>query len=228
MDNRNLCVFDFETSSADPSTTQILQIGACIINRNSLEVQDQYTTVVQPDDFTAVDPDALRVNGLTIEQLEKAPCINTVFPTFARWVQRFNIRGDKSSFGAPIPVTWGGDRFDLPILERYCQRFNYWDVSRKHQILVNPVFSMDVMKHMWFWTRTRKDVANVKLATILEWMGVSMTDIEKGAHDAMWDTLWTARIAVKLLQLSGNLVNINEQGVCRLNMKNCFTNKNNL
>jgi len=222
MDNRHFCVFDFETGSADPSTTEILQIGALIIDRNNFKVKDRFTTLMKPEDFDALEDGALKVNGLTREQLMDAPEASVMFPTFATWIQKHNINKNKSSFGAPIPVTWGGDRFDMPIMDRYCDKFGYWDKKYNNGTLLNPVFTMDVMKHMWFWTRTNKDVKNVKLVTVLEWMGMSKDEIEKGAHDAMWDVEQTAKIALRLLKLCNYMTGLNDEGSRRLEMKGCL------
>jgi hypothetical protein len=54
-------------------------------------------------------------------------------------------------------------------------------------------------------------------------MGVPKEEIEKGAHDALWDTMWTARIAIKLLKLAEHLTEINTETKTRkLNIKNTF------
>lgn len=222
MDYRHMCVFDFETGGKDPSKCEIIQIGAQILDRNSFKVKDEFQTLMKPEDFDALEDEALRVNGLTREQLADAPEASVMFPTFATWIQKHNIRKDKGSFGAPIPVYWGGDRFDMTIMDRYCEKFGYWDKKWANQSLLNPIFTFDVMKHMWFWTRTNPELKNLKLVTVLEWMGVPKEEIEKGAHDALWDVKWTANIAIRLLKVGVHLTNMNEDGHRRLDMKGCF------
>ena len=222
MDYRHFCCFDFETGGTDTSKCEILQIGACILNRNSLKIVDKFETLMKPEDFDAVEDGALRVNGLTREQLADAPEASVMFPLFAKWIQKHNINKTKNSFGAPIPVTWGGDKFDMPIMDRYCLKYGYWDKKWCNQSLLNPVFTMDVMKHIWFWIRNNKDVKNCKLVTVLEYMGVPKEDIEAGAHNAMWDVEWTAKIAVKLLKLGNYLTTLNDDGNRRLEIENCF------
>jgi DNA polymerase III epsilon subunit-like protein len=217
-----MCCFDFETGGKDTSKCEIIQIGACIIDRNSLAIKDKFQTLMKPEDFDALEDEALRVNGITKEQLKDAPEASVMFPTWAAWIQKFNINKQKSSFGAPIPVTWGGDRFDLPIMDRYCQKYGYWDNKWGNGTLLNPVFTFDVMKHIWFWTRCNADVKNVKLTGILEYMGVNPEEIERGAHDAMWDVEWTAKIAVRLLKVGIHLTGLNDDGKRRLEMKDCF------
>jgi len=222
MDNRHFCCLDFETGGTDTTTTEILQIGACIIDRSSLKIKDTFKTLMKPEDFDLVSDEALAVNGLTREELTDAPEASVMFPTWATWIQKFNINKTKSSFGAPIPVYWGGDRFDMPILDRYCRKYGFWDKKWNNGTLVNPVFTFDVMKHVWFWMRCNPELKNLKLVTVLEYMGVPKEEIEAGAHDAMWDVEWTAKIAVRLLNVGVHLTSMNDDGNRRLEMKGCF------
>lgn len=226
MDNRNICCFDFETGSKDKTTCEILQIGSAIIDRNNLTIIDKFQSLMKPENFDALEDEALKINGLTKEQLQDAPDITIVFPMWAEWIQRHNIYKNKSSFGAPIPCGWGIDGFDIPILNRYCHKFKYWDNKWNNNTLMNPVFSFDVMKHIWFWTRNNPDVKNIKLPTVLEYMGLSATEIEQGAHDASWDVEQTAKIAIKLLKLELYLTEINvNTGRKRLELKDCLKNE---
>ena len=222
MDNRHFCCFDFETGGKDPSKCEIIQIGACIMDRNSLAIKDKFESLMKPKDFDALEDEALKVNGLTREQLMEAPEASVIFPTWAAWIQKHNINKTKNSFGAPTPVTFGGTGFDMPLMKRYCKEYGYWDKKWGNQTLVNPVFAFDVMQHMWFWTRTLKEPKNIKLVTLLEWMGVDKAEIERGAHDALWDVEWTARIATRLLKVGAFLTTLNDDGGRRLEMKDCF------
>ena len=222
-DNRHIVVIDFETSSANPTTTQILQIGAVVLDRNSLKIKDEFETLVKPDDPTTVEDGALKVNHLTLEQLDSAPEAKVIFPAFAAWIQKHNIRKDHGTFGSPIMAGWGIDGFDLPILTRYCQQYGFWDKKWSNQTLVNPIFTFDAMKHFWFWTRTNHEVTNIKLGTVLEYMGVPQEEIASGAHSALWDVKWSAKIIVKLLQVGSYLTeNRPDIGSRRLEMKGCF------
>ncbi len=60
MDNRSICVFDYETGGKDKNTCEITQIGACIIDRWSLEVIDTFNSLAKPLDFDALEEEALR------------------------------------------------------------------------------------------------------------------------------------------------------------------------
>lgn len=224
-DNRNIIVFDFETTGRDTSKVDILQIGAVIIDRNSLKIKDEFECMMQPNDMSILDTEeckeALKVNHITKEQLETAPQAKTMFPVFANWIMKHNTK--KGSFGAPIPAGWGIDNYDMPIFNRYCNEYGYWDNKWSAQTLMNPIFTLDAMKHLWFWTRNNKDVDNLKLGTILEYMGVSKQEIAEGAHNALWDVKWSAQIIIKLLRVGMFLTEIKTgDGKRRLEMKGCL------
>lgn len=221
MDKRNLCVFDFETSSRDPATTQILQIGSLILDSKTFAVKDKFQSLVRPDDFDALEDEALDVNGLTRQELSEAPSADMIFPTWVKWIQKYNVQKNLSTFGAPIPVHYGGDNFDMPIFNRYCKKYDYWDNKWGNQTVLNPIFSMDVLKHVWLYTRINNEVKRISLPIILEYMGVPKEEIEKGAHDAMWDVEWTAKIAVKFLKFAGYITEV-RKGKRLLNLKGCF------
>lgn len=223
-DNRHIVVLDFETGGKDRETCEVIQIGATVIDRNSLAIKDQFESLMKPASPDKLEDEALGVNGITREQLATAPEASLVFPSFAKWIQKHNIRKDKGSFGAPIACGWGIDNFDMPIFNRYCSQFGYWDKKWNNQNLLNPIFTFDVMKHIWLWSRTNSEMTNLKLGDTLEYMGVPRSEIDSGAHSAMWDVKQTARIAVKLLQLGKYLTTIRpDTGTARLQLKGCFT-----
>jgi DNA polymerase III epsilon subunit-like protein len=221
-DRRNFCVFDFETGGANTNRCEILQIGACIINPNSLAIIDQFTSLVRPNNFDALEEKALEVNRLTIPELENAPPMDSVFDIWAKWIQKYNIYSNKSSFGAPMPVGWGITTFDIPIMNRYCEKYGYWDGKWNNGTLLNPVFMWDVMHTVYRYVRNNPDVDNVKLATIAEYMGVPKEEIVAQAHDALWDVMTAARIAIKFLRLEQYLLSASDTGRPRLQLKGCL------
>jgi DNA polymerase III alpha subunit (gram-positive type) len=198
--NKNFISFDFETSSANAETCQILEIGSCAIDRNSLSIKDRFHSLVCPEVPSEVEEGALKVNGLKMEDLLKAPDIVTTFNLWAEWIKKYNINKNKNSFGAPVPIHFNGGNFDMPIFKRYCKRFNYWDKKWNSQTLLDPIHSIDISNHMWLWLRENPDLTNFKLTTILEYMGIDASEIKNSAHGAVWDSEKTAEIAIKLIK----------------------------
>ncbi len=223
MDNRNICVFDYETTGRDKNKCEITQIGGCIIDRWKLETIDTFKSMAKPLDFDAIEEEALQVTGITREQLEEAPNIKIVWSNFTNWVQKYNkSKNGNNSFMAPIAAGYNITGYDLPITDRYCKKYGPWDEKWQTQKLFNPVYKIDVMDHMWFWTENNAEVKSLKLTSICEWMGFTKAEIE-GAHDALQDVKNTAKILIRLLKMERGLTDINpETGEPRLQMKDSF------
>lgn len=214
MDNRHFCVFDLKTGSQDKASCEIIHIGSCVVDRNSLKVKDSFGTLLKPEDFEAIEEEALRLNGFTREQLVEAPEASVMFPMWAKWIQKHNITKDKGALGAPIPVYWGGD---MSVFDRYRVKYGA-------KRLLGSDVAMNVRDHMWFWTRTSPDVDNLDLVAVLEWMGVSKEEIEtRRAHNTMWEVEWITKIATRLLKVGLHLTNKNDGGKRRLDMEGCFS-----
>jgi DNA polymerase III epsilon subunit-like protein len=223
MDSRNICVFDFETVSSDPQTTEICQIGACILHRITFKVLDTFESLMKPDNFDMVEDEALEINHLTREQLTAAPEASIVFHSWADWIKKWNTSKSKTSYGNPVPCGYNIVGFDLPIFDRYCKKYGYWDEKQNRQNLLNSYHHFDVFQHVWLFARTNRDLPNLKLTTVAEYMGIPKEEIEAGAHNAMWDVEVTAKIATKFFRLSKTLVEIREStGTRRIEFRDCL------
>tara|TARA_R110000751_G_scaffold84920_1_gene169676 strand:+ start:17 stop:700 length:684 start_codon:yes stop_codon:yes gene_type:complete len=224
MNYNNICVFDFETGGRDPNTCEILQIGACIIDKWNLEIIDEFNCLCKPEDMDAIEEGALRVNKIKKEDLEKAVDVKIVWGQFVSWVNKYNkSKGALGTFKAPIPAGYNIIGYDLPIVKRYCEKYGPWDKKRNDQKLFNQLHKLDLMDHMWFWTENNDDIKSLKLTSVCEWMGFSKAELEN-AHDALQDVKNTAKILVRLMRMSRTLTAGNENHNPRLQMKNSFGN----
>lgn len=223
MNYNNICVFDFETSSADKNTCQVLQIGAAIIDRWNLNIIDTFNCLAKPDDMDAVEDEALQINRLKREDLAKAPDIKIVWGQFVNWVNKHNkSKGPLNTFRAPIPAGYNIIGYDMPIVQRYCKKYGSWDEKRKEQKIFNQLHKIDLMDHMFFWTENNDTIKSLKLTSVCEWMGFTKDDVEN-AHDALQDVLNTSKIIIRLLRMQRSLTAASEDtGQPRLKMKNAF------
>ena len=65
-----------------------------------------------------VDTEALKITGISREDLDKAPSLKTVWSNFVQFVTRFNPKRDKWS--APILAGYNNLRYDNVIVDRIC------------------------------------------------------------------------------------------------------------
>ena len=215
-----LC-YDFETSSVDPHTTQILQIAACIIDARSCTIVDKFDSLVKPEDEKTIDSKALEVNKLNLDDLKQAPSITIIFPAFATWISKYNIYKDRSPWGAPISCGWNITNFDNIILNRYARKLRC--IHGTEPNLIHPIISFDCMHTLFWLTYFNNDISSYKLTSILEYCGISKRELEK-AHNAIYDVEFCAQLAIKLIKLSRHFNEVNN-GKRRLEIKNSLKGK---
>jgi DNA polymerase III alpha subunit (gram-positive type) len=226
MNYSNLCVFDFETGNKNPNIAPVLQVGAAIINRNSLKVVDTFEMKMkpEPDQYEFIDDESLRIIKRTREEIETYPPTSVAWPSFVNWVNKYNKGkgGKPSPYNAPVPAGYNIINYDMPIVRRYAKRYNTaWDAERGDQKFLSQVYAIDILHHMWLWFENIPDIQNLKLDTIREYMGFSQA-AKDGAHDALNDTMDVVEIVVKLLKMSRYMTDKREDGTRRLEMKGCM------
>ena len=196
-----------------------------MLNRTTLKIIDEFEAKMKPEDMTTIEAGALQVTGLTIEQIETFPESSVIFPAFCNWINKHNKKNNV--YNAPIPCGYNILGYDMPIIRRYCQKYKVgWDDKRQDQKLFSQVYSYDIMLHLWSWFENNKDIENLKLSTILEYMGAPPEDLA-GAHDALCDVKNTAKIVVRLLKMQRHMTELRldpETKVMkrRLEMKDCM------
>ena len=82
--DRDILVFDVETTGVDPRVHQIVSIGALLLDRTTLAPVKSMSTLVQllPEAFAQADSKAMQIHGLTLSQLETAPAPAEVVTQF--------------------------------------------------------------------------------------------------------------------------------------------------
>ena len=129
---KNIIIFDLETTSVDPETTDPIQIGALAINQSKLEIiaDSEFYSWIQPDNLH--DPNYYNDHKSTIDwhsnnyritpqeflaKLAEAPKEKTVFENFDTYISKYHTKpSSQTIFTAPIFAGFNSDNFDLPIL----------------------------------------------------------------------------------------------------------------
>jgi len=199
-----------------------LSIGAVCLDPNSLDEKSSFYSLVHPEDWETVEEEALQVNKLTKEELEKAPSADVVWKQFTQWVKSYN-KGRSGTYQAAVRAGFNILGYDDIIMRRYCKKYGIWDDKRHDQAIFNQLFAIDVMQYMWYLSYSNTDLKSLKLTDILDYMGVPQSVIAS-AHNSLVDSQNTAMILRKLLNLSRYLTERNEQGQSRLKIKGSLAN----
>tara|TARA_Y100000034_G_scaffold136004_1_gene210217 strand:+ start:861 stop:1544 length:684 start_codon:yes stop_codon:yes gene_type:complete len=211
MNYRDIIVFDFETGSTNPRNTQPTQIAAVAIHARKLELQSggTFNSEIRPiiDDEKAVklglaplEEEALTITRKNRQDLAKAPLPKTVWKKFAQFCDRYNFK--KTSYYAPIAAGFNINGFDMPIVQRMCEQYGPVDQKRGQQKIFNPIFSIDLMQHIYCWFENNQDVKAYGMDYLRDYFGMP----KDNAHDALQDVRDTANILIKFMKLQRSLL----------------------
>jgi DNA polymerase III epsilon subunit-like protein len=134
-------VLDFETGSLDPKTGGLCSVGIILLDKNLEECYRTILTLYEPG--KRYEPDALRVNGFTIEQLERDGMRpETFIPLLHQLADKYVMVNHNSQFD----VRWLNER-GWDIQEAVCTMENslsIWPTQRaKLGMVYNRIFGHD-------------------------------------------------------------------------------------
>jgi len=210
MNYRDIIVFDFETTGRDPHKCQPTQIAAVAIHARKLTLQpggvfESNIRCIVDDEkavaagFDPVEEGALEVTRKTREEIAKGPLTKTLCKKFGQFCDKYNFK--KTSFSAPIAAGYNINGYDMPIVERMCQAYGPIDEKRGRQKLFNPIFTMDLMQHVYCWFENNAGVKGYSMDYMRDYFGMP----KDNAHDALQDVKDTANILIKFLKMQRNL-----------------------
>jgi DNA polymerase III epsilon subunit-like protein len=211
MNYKDIIVFDFETGGANPHSCQPTQIAAIAIHARKLEIQPGgiFNSEIRPiiDDDKAIakgvgplEEKALEITRKNRTDLAKAPLPKTVWKKFAQFCDKFNFK--KTSYHAPVAAGFNINNFDMVIVQRMCEEYGPLDAKRGEQKLFNPIFSIDLMQHIYCWFENNQDVKSYGLDYLRDYFGMP----KDNAHDALQDVKDTANILIKFLKMQRSLI----------------------
>ena len=209
MANKDYIVFDFETGGRDPEICQPTQIAALALDGRTFRLKGTFNSEIKPVSFDEepvykdkekteilwgpLEDEALKITGKTKEGLANAPTLETVWPKFVKFVEKYNW--NKSSWFAPIPAGYNIINYDMPIIKKLCKMFGPWDEVRGQQKLFNPIMKVDMMDNMFVWTEGDPSIKSISMDNVRKRMGLS----GENAHDALQDVKDTANIMIKFM-----------------------------
>tara|TARA_R110002110_G_scaffold124082_9_gene301355 strand:- start:190 stop:882 length:693 start_codon:yes stop_codon:yes gene_type:complete len=212
LNYRDIIVFDFETGSRNPQKTQPTQIAAIAIHGRRLTLQPggMFNSEIRPilDDEKAVaaglDPledKTLEITHKNRKALAKAPLPKTVWRKFAEFCNKYNFKN--SSYTAPIAAGYNIIGFDMPIINRMCEKYGPVD-GEGRQKLFNPIFKIDLMDMIFSWTENNPDIRSISMDFLRDWLGFP-EESKENAHDALQDVKDTANILIKFLKFQRSI-----------------------
>jgi DNA polymerase-3 subunit epsilon len=186
---KKMLYFDVETTGLNPAVHEIIQLSG-IIEWDGQEV-DRFDFRVKPRNFDVIDPKALEVTGLKIEDLEKYPDADLVFLNLKKTFDRHINRYDK--IDKFIPVAHNG-KFDMDFLNAFFVSnhdpyFGSW-------VSWNLIDTMAIARYLFIMNNI--PIEGFKLEHLCRYF-----DIPLDAHDSMNDIVATREVLYKMNEIFG-------------------------
>lgn len=237
INHNKFAIIDFETGGLGRGC-QPLSLGAVILDARRLTVADNgifysqicpsTTEECEFNGLDPVDPKALAVNKLDMNELLKAPKPKTVMELFINFMKYHNPKGDK--WGAPIFTGWNA-KYDYDIMTRMIYGHLPSKLTLHSKIIPKKDHRIHEDKDLAKAYKTLKflkepygfggetlfrpfpvvDVAQnafMMFESIREPAKLSLDSVKaflgfkgEGSHNALVDCLWTAEIHIRYLKL---------------------------
>jgi len=142
---RRIAVVDTETSGLDPNVHALLEVAVIILEPKSLTVVEEFSSLVFPRLGAVLDPEAMKVNGLTLEMLADAPELSVVMAKVGTMLEGCVLAGHNPGFDRDfLKASWAWTGLTPPKLDYHTldTASMMWGVSRDRKL---PGISM---KHL--------------------------------------------------------------------------------
>jgi len=224
--NKTCIVYDFESDSVDPETTNIIQIAALAIDPERLQIipDSEFNSWSCPDDITnpryyedhkkTIDWHAKNHNTTPekfITKVKACPNEKLVFENFVEYLKKYHTKpSGQTIYTSPMLAGFNSFTFDNIILDRLCKKYGRTDVNGKQNLYFTRD-TIDIMKMATMWIGPTNDLRSFSMDSIREYMGLSTF----GAHEALKDVRDEAAILIKFLGLHQTLAK-------KVQFKDCF------
>jgi DNA polymerase III epsilon subunit-like protein len=180
---------DTETTGLDPIRQDVIQIAGIVEIGGA--VVEEFNLFCQPFSYDNISPEALEVNGRTIDEIKTFPSPHDTWAALTRIMGKYVDKYDKADKYTPAGYNV---RFDLDFMSQWFQKngdkyFGSWQNWRA----LDPLPFLHAMDHAGMIS-----LQNYKLETVANHLG-----IEIDAHDALSDVRATRQVLKHILGTFG-------------------------
>lgn len=173
--NKKIIALDIETTGLDKEKDEILQVSICDIEGHTF-----LNMYIRPTRHTEW-PEAMQINGITPESLAGAPT----------WVDAIEHIQKIINYAEEI-VTYNGDYFDIPFLEKNGIKFDH--IRIKHDVM--QMYSI----YRGIPNQESGRYKRFKLTEAAEYFGINFN-----AHDSEQDAIATAAVFNILMSIKARI-----------------------
>lgn len=188
-----LCVVDVETNGRDAAFHEILQVAVLPLEPYTLEPAPKYRPFYQnikPDHPERSQPEAMAVNGLSLEELSMCPDKRTVADEFYNWFKGMGLPMGKRL----IPLAQNTP-FDVPFMQQWLGLDLYYEIfTRRCRDTMHTALGINDAHAFKGFALPFPEVG---LKSLCNHFAIDLSD----HHDALADCIATAKIYKHLLQM---------------------------
>jgi DNA polymerase-3 subunit epsilon len=184
---RKIFHFDVETTGLDPKKNDIIQL-AYLIEIGGVE-KEEGNIFIQPFDYSSINPQALKVNNITIEQLKNFQDPGEAYRDLCKTLSRYIDKYDRADKFQPAGYNVGFD----------CDFFKEWFL-KNGDVYYGSWFNwkqIDPLRVLYFLDGMGEiSLPDYKLETVCEHFGIQIK-----AHEALSDIKATKKLIEILSKL---------------------------
>lgn len=98
---KDLLLIDLETTGLDSSKHEIIQLAAVLLDKKTLKEKETFNNFVKPSSWDKRNPESMKINGISWEQVKNAPTLKKVLDSFQKQFGRAVIL---SYYGGPVDM----------------------------------------------------------------------------------------------------------------------------
>ena len=183
-----LFFYDLETTGVKFWKNGIHQISGCI--EVDGDVKEEFNFHVKPNPACIIEDEALKVSGVTLEQINAYPDMNIVYNQIKAMLSKYINKYDK--YDKFFLVGYNNAPFDNQFFRAFFvqNNDNYFGSYFWSSAIDVMVLAANHLKN------TRHTMENFKLKTVADILGVTVD--ESKLHDAMYDIYLTRAIYRKI------------------------------
>jgi DNA polymerase III epsilon subunit-like protein len=174
---KDILLIDFETTDVDLEKAKPLQLGAVLLDKNTLEEKGSFSSYIKQD-LDGANPEALKVSGITEKHLESAPDQGEVIKNFF------------SQFGTDVMLGSMVQFLDVAMLRKMLKKANLEikSLSYYHFLDIWPIAYTHLVKAGYS--------GGIRVDNIYEAFGLP----PRGTHDALEDCRLSAEVLRKIVK----------------------------
>lgn len=183
MYKHDLLMIDLEFTGIDVTKHEIIQIAGVLLDKKTLKEKKSFMSYIKPKHWRNRDPESMKINNITWDDLKDAPDIKKV-------LQKFN-----RTFGAEVTPTFYGGRLDIIFLSAA-----YRDEKIKYPFdyHINDLWPLCyTFMAMHKQLKNKKRHLGFSLENVGDYLGVKRMPER---HNAIGDCLYQAEVLRALLK----------------------------